>query len=108
VPEGRACGNCHFYDESNVQGDKAWCERWDEYVNGAYYCNAWQPHEDDDADEQEAGYRAVDLMLPEYIMEAAAARDWSITRLDCLAMVLSIARSARLACWLTGKCLKTR
>jgi hypothetical protein len=57
-----------------VRGDKAWCERWDEYVNGAYYCNAWQPHEDDDADEQEAGYRAVDLMLPEYIMEAAAAR----------------------------------
>lgn len=24
VPEGRACGNCYFYDESNVQGDKAW------------------------------------------------------------------------------------
>jgi HK97 family phage prohead protease len=67
VPEGRACGNCHFYDESNVRGDKAWCERWDEYVNGAYYCNAWQPHEDD-ADDA----RVVDLMLPEYIIEAAA------------------------------------
>jgi len=72
VPDGRACGNCYFYDESNVQDDKAWCERWDEYVNGAYYCNAWQPDEGDDADEQEAGYRAVDLMLPEYVMEAAA------------------------------------
>jgi hypothetical protein len=57
VPEGRACGNCHFYDESNVQGDKAWCERWDEYVNGAYYCNAWQPHEDD-ADDAGEAYRA--------------------------------------------------
>ena len=57
VPEGRACGNCYFYDESNVQDDKAWCERWDEYVNGAYYCNAWQPHEEDHPEEGDA-YRA--------------------------------------------------
>ena len=94
VPDGRACGNCYFYDESNVQDDKAWCERWDEYVNGAYYCNAWQPH--DDADDSGETYRApappkdqitgsdankpgsasgdtrqVDLSLPDYIMEAA-------------------------------------
>jgi HK97 family phage prohead protease len=63
VPEGRACGNCVFYDESNVQGDKAWCERWDEYVDGAYYCNAWRADELDE--------RAVDLSLPEYIQMAA-------------------------------------
>jgi hypothetical protein len=43
VPDGRACGNCYFYDETNVRGDKAWCEKWDDYVSGAYYCNAWQP-----------------------------------------------------------------
>jgi HK97 family phage prohead protease len=48
VPDGRACGNCFFYDESNVKefadGElRAWCEKWDDYVNGAYYCNAWQP-----------------------------------------------------------------
>ena len=49
VPDGRACGNCMFYDEDNVQGDRAWCERWDEYVRGDYYCNAWQPDDDDDA-----------------------------------------------------------
>ena len=48
VPEGRACGNCVFYDESNVEGDKAWCERWDEYVDGAYYCNAWRADEDEE------------------------------------------------------------
>jgi HK97 family phage prohead protease len=42
VPAGRACGNCFFYDETNVRGDKAWCEKWDDYVSGAYYCNAWQ------------------------------------------------------------------
>lgn len=60
VPEGRACGNCYFYDESNVQGDKAWCEKWDEYVDGAYYCNAWQINRDDnDEDDTEpAAYRA--------------------------------------------------
>ena len=45
VPEGRACGNCAFYDESNTDGDRAWCGRWDEYVRGDYYCNAWQSDE---------------------------------------------------------------
>jgi len=44
VPEGRACGNCVFYDESrqNDDGTKAWCEKWDDFVDGAFYCNAWQ------------------------------------------------------------------
>lgn len=44
VPEGRACGNCFFYDESRKSPDetKAWCEKWDDFVDGGYYCNAWQ------------------------------------------------------------------
>ena len=46
VPEGRACGNCRFYDDTNVQNDEAWCQRWNEYVRGDYYCNAWEPRED--------------------------------------------------------------
>ncbi len=48
VPEGRACGNCFFYDESrqNADGTKAWCEKWDEFVDGGYYCNAWQADEE--------------------------------------------------------------
>jgi HK97 family phage prohead protease len=50
VPEGRACGNCYFYNEEDVQGDKAYCELWDAYVNGAYYCNRWQ--EDDGIEER--------------------------------------------------------
>ena len=56
VPEGRACGNCVFYDESrqNDDGTKAWCERWDEFVDGAYYCNAWQGESDERAINQEA------------------------------------------------------
>jgi uncharacterized protein len=45
VPEGRACGNCMFYDESNTQGDRAFCTNWNEYVRGDYYCNAWQADE---------------------------------------------------------------
>ena len=42
VPEGRACGNCVHYDESDVQGDKAFCHLWDEYVRGDHYCNRWE------------------------------------------------------------------
>jgi len=44
VPEGKACGNCFFYDESRVspEGDRAWCNKWEDYVRGDYYCNAWQ------------------------------------------------------------------
>jgi HK97 family phage prohead protease len=51
VPEGRACGNCFFYDETrlNNDGNKAWCERWDAFVLGGNYCNAWQANEEDRA-----------------------------------------------------------
>jgi HK97 family phage prohead protease len=66
VPEGRACGNCFFYDESNVMEDaeglKAWCERWDDYVLGDHYCNAWQ------ADEE---VRQVNLSAPAFMRNAA-------------------------------------
>jgi uncharacterized protein len=66
VPEGRACGNCFFYDESrlNAEGDKAWCERWDAFVDGGYYCNAWQANDED---------RAINQAPPAY-MRAAARR----------------------------------
>jgi HK97 family phage prohead protease len=66
VPEGRACGNCFFFDESrvNAEGDKAWCERWDDFVDGGYYCNAWES-----ADEE----RAINQEAPAY-MRAAARR----------------------------------
>jgi HK97 family phage prohead protease len=66
VPEGRACGNCFFFDESrlNSDGDKAWCERWDAFVEGGNYCNAWQSNEED---------RAINQEAPAY-MRAAARR----------------------------------
>jgi HK97 family phage prohead protease len=72
VPEGRACGNCYFYDESRINeaGDKAWCEKWDEFVDGAYYCNAWQPHDESDHMEED---RAINQDAPAY-MRAAARR----------------------------------
>ena len=51
VPEGRACGNCAFYDEAHVSPDGrlAWCHWWAAYVQGDHYCDAWQG-EDADAD----------------------------------------------------------
>lgn len=44
IPEGRACGNCIFYreDKQNEEG-LSYCKRWDDYVRGDYYCNAWEP-----------------------------------------------------------------
>jgi uncharacterized protein len=66
VPEGRACGNCIFFNEDrqNEEGTKAWCERWEDFVDGGYYCNAWQP----DADEEE---RQVNLAPPAFMRAAA-------------------------------------
>jgi HK97 family phage prohead protease len=60
VPEGRACGNCFFYDEERVseEGDKAWCNKWEDFVRGDYYCNAWESDESEnraEADELSVG-----------------------------------------------------
>ena len=67
VPEGRACGNCMFFNEDNVDAEgRAFCERWEEYVQGGQYCNAWQARED-------AEQRQVDLTPPAY-MRASARR----------------------------------
>lgn len=58
VPEGRACGNCAFYDEENVRqdGEKvlAFCTRWEEYVDGAFYCNAWQADQGEESSKQDS------------------------------------------------------
>jgi HK97 family phage prohead protease len=64
VPEGRACGNCYFYNEAkqNDSGNKAWCELWEDFVDGAYYCNKWK------ADSEN---RQVDLTVPSFISENA-------------------------------------
>ena len=69
VPEGRACGNCFFFNEErlNEDGDKAWCEKWAAFVDGSNYCNAWEPAE------QETEARDVNLTPPAY-MRAAARR----------------------------------
>jgi hypothetical protein len=47
VPEGRACGNCMFFNESNLDEDgNAFCEKWKEYVAGGAYCDAWKAAEE--------------------------------------------------------------
>ena len=79
VPEGRACGNCFYYDESRIspEGDKAYCDKWGEYVRGDHYCNAWEDKEPDDSvsDDEQASFeiREVNLTPPAY-MRAAARR----------------------------------
>jgi predicted ABC-type ATPase len=76
VPDGRACGNCFFYDDDVVSedGTKAYCRKWDEFVDGGYYCNAWQPDDHmDDMDDDEDDLRAINQDAPAY-MRAAARR----------------------------------
>lgn len=78
VPEGRACGNCFFYNEDNQNeaGTKAWCEKWDDYVDGGYYCNAWQS-DAENTDENDS--RQVNINPPAY-MRAAARRGLELNR----------------------------
>ena len=66
VPEGRACGNCFFYDESRVspEGDKAYCDKWDEYVRGDHYCNAWENKEEE---RQEVRADLANLQIGDYV-----------------------------------------
>ena len=64
VPEGRACGNCIFFNEERLNAEgEAWCEWWEAFVRGGNYCNAWQGeealeerpyHDDEDEDRQES------------------------------------------------------
>ena len=94
VPEGRACGNCIFYKEDDIKefpnGElRAWCEKWDDYVSGAYYCNAWQPAEeieedledelDEEMEDELEEARQVNLTPPAY-MRAAARRGLELNR----------------------------
>ena len=46
VPAGRACGNCTFFNESRMQGEKAFCAKWEAYVASDGYCNGWQAEEE--------------------------------------------------------------
>jgi HK97 family phage prohead protease len=65
VPEGRACGNCIFFNEERLDDEgRAWCERWEAFAEGGGYCNAWEPREES---------RQVDLSPPAY-MRASARR----------------------------------
>jgi uncharacterized protein len=65
VPEGRACGNCVFFNEDRLDDEgRAWCERWEAFAEGGGYCNAWEPREES---------RHVDLSAPAY-MRASARR----------------------------------
>lgn len=88
VPEGRACGNCLFYREDNQNEEGlSYCERWDDYVRGDYYCDAW---------EGEAEERQVNLTPPAY-MRASARRglEWYEEGLAGDGLVDATVREAR-------------
>jgi hypothetical protein len=75
VPEGRACGNCVHYNEAmlNEDGVRVWCNLWEDWVRGDFYCDRWEPaarYMDDEDDER--AVRQVELNLPGYISAAAA------------------------------------
>jgi uncharacterized protein len=91
VPEGRACGNCMFFNEDNLDDEgRAFCERWEEYVEGGQYCDAWEPREDD------GERRQVDLTPPAY-MRASARRglEWHSEGLSGDGIVDRTIREAR-------------
>jgi HK97 family phage prohead protease len=75
VPEGRACGNCVFFNEDRLDDEgRAWCERWEAFAEGGAYCDAWEPRDENSAykdDEDEK--REVNLSPPAY-MRASARR----------------------------------
>ncbi len=49
VPEGRACGNCVFFNEEKLDDEgRAWCEWWMDWAQAGFYCNAWRGHDDDE------------------------------------------------------------
>jgi uncharacterized protein len=74
VPDGRACGNCIFFNEENLDSEgRAFCERWEEYVEGGFYCNAWEPREANSYHDEDEEERQVDLSPPAY-MRASARR----------------------------------
>src|SRR6056297_1335106 len=88
VPEGRACGNCIFFNEDNLDDEgRAFCEQWQEYVEGGQYCNAWEPRAED---------RQVNLDPPAY-MRASARRglEWHREGLSGDGLVDTTIREAR-------------
>jgi HK97 family phage prohead protease len=90
VPEGRACGNCQFFNEDDVNDEgEARCTLWDEYVAGGNYCDSWEPRDD-------AEQRQVNLTPPAY-MRASARRglEWHREGLSGAGLVDRTIREAR-------------
>jgi HK97 family phage prohead protease len=81
------------------EGDdiRAYCTKWDAYVNAGFYCNAWQPHHEEEYEhEDEDEYREVNLDLPEYIKSAARkGLDYYGKKLAGAGIVASTVREAR-------------
>jgi HK97 family phage prohead protease len=74
VPEGRACGNCRFFNEDDVNDEgEARCTLWDEYVAGGNYCDSWEPREND-AERAQTGLKPSEHIVPSATLRAVARR----------------------------------
>jgi HK97 family phage prohead protease len=73
VPEGRACGNCLFFNEDRLDDEgRAWCERWEAFAEGGAYCDAWEPR--DDAERAQTVLSPSEHILPSATLRAVARR----------------------------------
>jgi HK97 family phage prohead protease len=73
VPEGRACGNCLFFNEDRLDEEgRAWCERWEAFAEGGAYCNAWEPR--DDAERAQTVLSPSEHIVPSATLRAVARR----------------------------------
>jgi HK97 family phage prohead protease len=73
VPEGRACGNCLFFNEDRLDDEgRAWCERWEAFAEGGAYCDAWEPR--DDAERAQTVLSPSEHIVPSATLRAVARR----------------------------------
>jgi HK97 family phage prohead protease len=72
VPEGRACGNCIFFNEDRLDDEgRAWCERWEAFAEGGAYCDAWEPR---DAERAQTDLKPSEHIVPSATLRAVARR----------------------------------
>jgi hypothetical protein len=96
VPEGRACGNCIFFNEDrqNEDGTKAWCEKWEDFAGG-YYCNAWEPKEE---------ARDINQDAPAYMRAAAGVALSSMSKVYLVTPLRLLEKQER---WQRAECPMT-
>ena len=83
VPAGRACANCVLFVEGEQDdAGNVWCAWWEDWVQGEFYCDAWQGDADVDEEQGEEAALVASLSPEErtpttgMAEEAQRALDW--------------------------------